>query len=55
MEPREIKQSYLQLYIDTIRKGCPVTYVETDNLLAVSHPEKGYLVLQIADKVVEDG
>lgn len=43
---REITKGYLQLFQD----GNP-----TDNLLAVAHPLEGYLVLEIADTVVEDG
>lgn len=53
MEPREITVEYIQLFISTIRKGGPVTFVEKDNLLAVTHPTKGYLVLQLADEVVD--
>lgn len=55
VEERTVTKEYLSLYIETIRKGNPVTFVEQDNLLAVDHPEKGYLVLQIADKVTGDG
>jgi len=54
-EERTVTKEYLSLYIDTIQKGNPVVFVEADNLLAVDHPEKGYLVLQIADKVTGDG
>jgi len=54
-EQREITKQYLDVYIDAIRKGNPVVFVEGNNLLAVDHPEKGYLVLEIADKVQEDG
>lgn len=52
---REITKGYIELFVKTIQNGNPVTFVEADNLLAVAHPEKGYLVLEIADKVVEDG
>jgi len=52
---RTVTKSYIEHYVNTIRNGNPVTFVEKDNLLAVDHPEEGYLVLQIADKVVEDG
>jgi hypothetical protein len=52
---RTVTKSYIEHYVNTIRKGNPVTFVESDNLLGVDHPEEGYLVLQIADKVVEDG
>ena len=55
METRKITKEYIELFVNTIRKGGAVTFVEKDNLLAVDHLEKGYLVLQIADKVVEDG
>jgi len=55
LEERTVTKDYLNLYIDTIQKGNPVVFVEADNLLAVDHPEKGYLVLQIADKVTGDG
>lgn len=55
MADREITKQFLELFINTIRKGGNVTFVEENNLLAVDHPEKGYLVVQIADKVVEDG
>lgn len=51
-ERREITESYLQHFIDTVRKGNPVTFVQENNLLAVDHPDEGYLVIQIADKVV---
>lgn len=55
METREITKGYLELFVETIQKGNPVTFVEKTNLLAVDHPSKRYLVLEIADKVVEDG
>ena len=55
METREITKGYLQLFVKTIQDGNPVTFVEADNLLAVAHPLEGYLVLEIADTVVEDG
>lgn len=51
---REITQSYLEFFVQTIQKGNPVTFVEESNLLAVDHPEKGYLVIQVADRVVKD-
>ena len=52
---RTVTKSYIEHYVNTIRNGNPVIFIEKDNLLAVGHPEEGYLVLQIADKVVEDG
>lgn len=52
-EPREITKEYLIEFIDFVKKGSRITFVETTNLLAVEHPTKGYLVLQIKDKVVD--
>ena len=52
---RTVTKSYIEHYVNTIRNGNPVIFIEKDNLLAVGHPEEGYLMLQVADKVVEDG
>lgn len=53
MEPRKITEDYLKEFIGTIMNGGKVTFVRENNLLAVDHPAKGYLVLQIADKVID--
>lgn len=50
---REITTQYIEKFIQTILKGNPVQFVMENNLLAVDHPSEGYLVLQIADKVVD--
>jgi len=52
-DPRKITEAYLQLFVETITKGGKVIFVKESNLLAVDHPSQGYLVLQIADKVVD--
>lgn len=53
MEAREITKAYLDLFIETIKRGGQVVFVEKTNLLAVSHPIEGYLVIEIADKVID--
>ena len=52
-EQREISKAYLNKFIEFIKKGSRVTFVETKGLLAVEHPTEGYLVLEIKDKVVD--
>lgn len=52
-KPREISKAYLNEFIEFIKKGSRVTFVETTGLLAVEHPTKGYLVLELKDKVVD--
>lgn len=52
-DQREITEEYLNLFINTVKKGCPMVYVEGSQLLAVDHPTEGYLVLQLRDKVVD--
>jgi len=51
-EQRVITDKYLQLFVETIMKGNPVKFVQENNLLAVDHPELGYLVVKIGDKVI---
>lgn len=50
---REITTEYLQEFVTSIAKGNPVTFTVAQSLLAVDHPSKGYLVIQLADKVVD--
>lgn len=51
---REVNHDYINMFVQTIAAGNPVTFVEENNLLAVDHPELGYLVLEIADKVIDN-
>ena len=51
---REVSHDYINMFVQTIAAGNPVTFVEEGNLLAVDHPELGYLVLEIADKVIDN-
>lgn len=51
---REVSHDYINIFVQTITAGNPVTFVEENNLLAVDHPELGYLVLEIADKVIDN-
>ena len=51
---REVSHDYINMFVQTIAAGNPVTFVEENNLLAVDHPELGYLVLEIADKVIDN-
>ena len=51
---REVSHDYVNMFVQTIAAGNPVTFVEESNLLAVDHPELGYLVLEIADKVIDN-
>lgn len=53
-DQREITKEYLELFITTVRKGGKVTFVESSNLLAVDHPSRGYIVLELADKIVDN-
>ena len=52
-KPREITSAYLNEFIDLVRSGSRVIYVETSGYLAVEHPTKSYLILEIKDKVVD--
>lgn len=52
-DQREITKEYLNEFIDFVKKGSRITFVKTTNLLAVEHPTKGYLVLELKDKVVD--
>lgn len=54
-EQREISTQHLNLFISSVQKGFPVLYVESSGMLAVDHPEIGYLALTLADKVVDKG
>ena len=51
---REVSHDYINMFVQTIAAGNPVIFVEESNLLAVDHPELGYLVLEIADKVIDN-
>jgi hypothetical protein len=52
-KPREITSAYLNEFIDLVKTGSRVIYVEKSGYLAVEHPTKSYLVLEIKDKVVD--
>ena len=52
-EPREITKEYLNEFIDLVKTGSRVIYVESSGYLAVEHPTKSYLVLELKDKVVD--
>jgi len=52
-EPREITSAYLNEFIDLIKSGSRVIYVQDKQYLAVEHPTRGYLVLEIKDKVID--
>jgi hypothetical protein len=51
---RKVSHDYIEMFVQTIVAGNPVIFVEDANLLAVDHPEIGYLVLELADKVVDN-
>jgi len=53
VEQREITSDYLNLFITSIKRGYSVVFVEGTGMLAVDHPSEGYLVVQLADKVVD--
>lgn len=52
-EPREITSAYLNEFIDLVKSGSRVLYVQESGYLAVEHPTRGYLVLEIKDKVID--
>jgi type IV secretory pathway ATPase VirB11/archaellum biosynthesis ATPase len=52
--PREISKEYLNEFIELIKSGSRVLYVEKSGYLAVEHPTKQYLVLEIKDKVIDN-
>lgn len=54
-DPREISKEYLNEFIQLIKDGSRVLYVEKSGYLAVEHPTKQYLVLEIKDKVIDYG
>lgn len=54
-EPRELTEAYLNNFIQAIKNDNPVVFVKADNLLAVDHPELGYLVLALNDTVKIEG
>jgi type IV secretory pathway ATPase VirB11/archaellum biosynthesis ATPase len=51
---REISKEYLNEFIELIKSGSRVLYVEESGDLAVEHPTKQYLVLEIKDKVIDN-
>lgn len=51
-EPRNLPVEHLELFLDSIKAGYPVTYVEGSKILAVDHPELGYVTVQLLDNVV---
>lgn len=54
-EPRMISQDYLNRFIQQIKDGARIVYVQENNYLAVEHPTEQYLILQLKDKVVPNG
>jgi len=54
MSKREISKAYLNEFIGLIKSGSRVLYVEESGNLAVEHPTKQYLVLEINDKVIDN-
>lgn len=52
-EARELSRDYLNVFINCIQKGYSVAYVEVSNILAVDHPELGWVGLQLLDKIVD--
>lgn len=53
---RWIDEAYLQQFVNAIRKGGKVQFVQSMNYLAVDHAELGWLVVELADNVkVDDG
>lgn len=54
-EPRMISQDYLNRFIQQIKDGARIVYVQGSNYLAVEHPTEQYLILQLKDKVVPNG
>lgn len=51
-EQREITEEYLQYFIQTIRNGGRVVFVQENNLLSTVDVEGNYIVVQLADTVV---
>lgn len=51
---RELPRAHLELFINSIKSGYGVTYVEDSKILAVDHPDLGYVTLQLLDKIVDN-
>ena len=54
-EQREITEEYLQYFVQTIRNGGKVVFVQENNLLSVADANGNWIVLQIKDKVTTKG
>lgn len=52
-EARNLPQTHLNAFINSVKKGYPVIYVEGANILAVDHPELGYITLQLLDIIID--
>ena len=50
---REISVEYIEDFIKAIQNGGPVTCVPTQGYLAVDHPARGTMVVQLKDKIVD--
>jgi hypothetical protein len=53
-EERELPRAHLELFIESIKSGHNVTYVEGSKILAVDNPQFGYVTLQLLDKIVDN-
>jgi hypothetical protein len=54
-EQREVTEEYLQYFVQTIRNGGKVVFVQENNLLSVADANGNWIVLQIKDKVTTKG
>jgi hypothetical protein len=54
-EQREITEEYLQYFIQTVRNGGKVVFVQEENLLSVADANGNWIVLQLKDKVTTGG
>lgn len=52
-EARNLPQTHLNAFINSVKKGYPVLYVEESSILAVDHPDLGYITLQLLDKIID--
>lgn len=54
-EQRQITEEYLQYFIKCIRGGGKVVFVQESNILGVEDPKGDYIVVQLTDKVTDNG
>ena len=51
-QKREVSTQYIEEFVKAIKLGNPVTLVTASGYLAVDHPTKGTMVLQLKDKIL---